>query len=604
MATFPQYGLLWEMNTRRLDVEMYMIRKGGQWQENGKTVGKGLYHHYREMQKLLWPEDDQHRWSDLALNRMVEYEITIFCGASDSSKTYSMSKFILCDWWCHPDNTLWLVSSTDRIGAEMRIWGAIKQLFNRGRRRYPDLAGYVLESIKAIVTDAIDDEQSEARAINRGLVLVPCKRGTTFVGLSSYVGIKAPRLRHAGDEVQLMSAGFADSYSNWYGKPDFKGIMAGNPLEITDQLCTLAEPVGGWDGWTDTKKTQEWTSTFFNAHVVSFDGRDSPNFDVPSARDKYPYLIGKKKFDGVSKTYGDDNWRTWSQCIGKPNRSIALYRVITRQICRQHKALEKVEWEDLNHIEILALDPAYGGGCRCVLRRGVIGHSSSGKQILQLCGYEIVPIKLSIDVDPEDQIARYVHQRSIQLGIPPENIFYDSTGKGTLGFAFSQHFKQGVPVAIDSGGPATSRPVRFDLFVDDTQERDKHGDAPLKRLKRCDEHYSKFVTEMWFSTREAIESEQVRELDNETMDEGCKRIYKVVKGDRIEIEPKDDYIERTGESPDLYDDFSILVEGARRRGFKINRIGVEPTKPQEKTWFEIEAEECDDIIQSKLLTHR
>jgi hypothetical protein len=109
---------------------------------------------------------------------------------------------------------------------------------------------------------------------------------------------------------------------------------------------------------------------------------------------------------------------------------------------------------------------------------------------------------------------------------------------------------------------------------------------------------------MWFSVREAIESEQIRELDNDTMDEGCLRIYKTVKGDRLEVEPKDEFIERTGKSPDLFDATAILVEGARRRGFKINRIGVEAPRAESENWFDIEAREYDEAIQSHLLVHK
>jgi hypothetical protein len=36
--------------------------------------------------------------------------------------------------------------------------------------------------------------------------------------------------------------------------------MGGNPTDISDPLCTAAEPVGGWDSFIDTGKTQEWTS--------------------------------------------------------------------------------------------------------------------------------------------------------------------------------------------------------------------------------------------------------------------------------------------------------------------------------------------------------
>jgi len=58
--------------------------------------------------------------------------------------------------------------------------------------------------------------------------------------------------------------------------------------------------------------------------------------------------------------------------------------------------------------------------------------------------------------------------------------------------------------------------VRFDLYVPDG----KHG----RRLKMCHEHYSKFVTEMWFSVREIIESDQMRNLARAVAEEGQSRL--------------------------------------------------------------------------------
>jgi len=144
-----------------------------------------------------------------------------------------------------------------------------------------------------------------------------------------------------------------------------------------------------------------------------------------------------------------------------------------------------------------------------------------------------------------------VKLRLEEFGIPAKNCFYDATGKGTLGFAFAKEFGALCPVPIDSGAKATERPVRFDLFV---EEKNKQ-----RRLKRCEEHYAKFVTEAWFSVSEAILSGQIRGLPMDVMKELCLRTYSIGKGNRIEIEPKSGtpnkpgFIQRIGYSPDLGD---------------------------------------------------
>jgi len=124
-----------------------------------------------------------------------------------------------------------------------------------------------------------------------------------------------------------------------------------------------------------------------------------------------------------------------------------------------------------------------------------------------------------------------------------------------------------------------------------------------KRLKRCDEHYVKFVTEMWFSVSEAVQSGQIRELPKDAAREAYARTYKISKGNRIEIETKEDYKERMKKSPDLFDSIAIGVEGARRLGFRIQRLGKPSDDEVEDNWFDTEANEYEELIQSCLLKH-
>lgn len=565
MPSREKYGLVWpECYETDLEIELGMIRLGAPYLAE---MGHTLFQHYRNAQQLLWPNDDHHRWSDLMLKSFCEEEICVILGSSDSSKTFSMSKYILVDYWAWPDETLWLVSTTEGRGSELRIWGVIKDLFNEARRQYEFLPGNPVDYLKTITTEEIDEDKREARSLRRGLIIVPCKTGGLVSGLAPYQGIKAPRLRHAGDEVAAMSDSFLNAYANWYGKEDFRGIMAGNFMEVDDPLGIAAEPVGGWDSFVDTGKTQTWRTKFYDAFAIALDGRDSPNFDTPGVQ-KYKYLIGKKKLEATLKTHGQDSWQWYSQCVGKPARGMDIWRVLTRDFCAKHRAHEEVVWKGEPLVELYALDPAYGGGDRCVGRHLQMGLDLNDTQILLAHEPEIIPIKLGTEKDAEAQIAEYVYQRLKALGVPPENCFYDSFGRGTLGFEFARFFGIKCPEPVDSGAQPTTRPVRFDLFV---EERDGK-----RRLKRCDEHYRKFITEMYFSCREAIDSEQLRGLDVDTMREGCSRKFSKVQDGKIEVEPKEDYKERNrGRSPDLMDNLVIGVEGARRRGLRIIRIGRE-----------------------------
>lgn len=119
--------------------------------------------------------------------------------------------------------------------------------------------------------------------------------------------------------------------------------------------------------------------------------------------------------------------------------------------------------------------------------------------------------------------------------------------------------------AVNFGGSPSKRPVSADEYVTDR-------DTNVRRLKRCDEHYIKFVTEMWWSVRLAVMSHQIRELPKDVAEEFYMREWTKEKGDRYELETKDETKKRMGVSPDLADWAAIIMEGARRLGFMIENL--------------------------------
>lgn len=489
----------------------------------------------------------------------------------NSSKTWLIAKFVICDYWADPYKTLWLCSSTDRRGAELRIWGKIKEFFNRAKARYPRLPGRVLETKGCITPDEISEDQETARLLTRGILFIPCKQGNTWLGLGPYAGIKPPengRLGHAGDEVSLMHPSFLDAYANWYGKENFRGLLAGNPGDLEDPLCTAAEPEEGWENWQDTGKTQEWRSKFYKAWVSAFDGRDTPNNDFPyeNGKARFHYLIGKKKMDAVRIQYGELDWHWWNQCVGKPQTSMQTRRVLTRQLCEQNKVFDDVIWRSEDEVTTVAgLDAAYGGlgGDRCVLMRAQFGKDVDGNDIFAPHPYVIVPVSAkNTDSPAEDQIVNFCKTYCALNKIPARNFFFDA--RGTLAIRLAQLWSDEVNV-VDFGGKPTNRPVSNQEYV-------WEGDAQSKRLKLCSEHYFNFVSELWFSVYYCIVGKQMRRMQKDVASEGYKRTWKYrasLGGQKIQVEPKDEMKQRTNESPDLMDANVIALEGARRLGFEL-----------------------------------
>jgi hypothetical protein len=154
------------------------------------------------------------------------------------------------------------------------------------------------------------------------------------------------------------------------------------------------------------------------------------------------------------------------------------------------------------------------------------------------------------------------------MNVPPENFFFDSGMRTGLVSAFGRLWSPNVN-PIDCGGKPSERKVSGGI------------DMP------CCDYYSKRITEFWYSVRLVIEAGQFRGMTTEVMEEGCLREFKSVMGNKIEVESKADMKEKTGRSPDLFDALAIGVEGARQKGFLIDRVEAEPDETasrEQESW--------------------
>lgn len=600
-----KYGARWDDDLDDLEIEFKCIRWGGKWinKRTGEEAGKGLYWHYKQAMTLMWPDDDWHRWAELGLREMISNRITVFLGPASSNKTYMSSKFGLLEYFLYPEETLVLVSSTEGRGLELRIWGKIKDLHSRAKRHFDWLPGQIIDYLKCISTDELEKAKGKraGRVLNRGLICIPCKSGGKTQGMAAYVGIKQKRLRLHCDEVQHMAEGFLDAVSNLGVNPDFKLVAKGNPIDPLDPLGVIAEPKNGWATHPEPTKTTVWPTKWREGRCVNFVGTDSPNFDYSQNRaPKYPYLISKTHIQDVADIWGKDSARYFEQCVGVMKPGMLNRRVVTKDLCRIHHASEQAMWHNEERIRLASIDAAYSGtgGDRCVIRWGEFGEAATGEQIIRCVKPEIIPITIDGAKTPEDQIAEYAKAYLEANLIEPDHLFYDSTGRGTLGIAFARAFEymKKKPVPVEFGGRASPRPVRYDLFTTENG---------IKRHIRCDEFYSDFVSELWMSTRYAIETEQVRELDSDTIDEGCQREYGMEKGNRTFVESKHDKRarERMKISPDLYDCWACLLEGARQLGFQIRKVGTPASEASdpEDDWAEQENEKFARRLQPYLL---
>jgi len=603
-----KYGTLWPVELDELAIEMKAIELGGRWRMRGtKTIcgaqaicGKGLAFHYEEMRKILWPTLYSHRWHKLCLAeiRRPGSQCTVLMGPGSSGKTHEAAWNYLCEYFVRPKDTCVLVSSTDIRGLRKRIWGEISKLWQEAKDRFDWLPGHYLDHSLSIATDELDDcdiGERRVRDMRCGIFGVPCVNSqNTYVGLGKFQGIKQKHMRLVADEAALMDSSFLKAIANMAQNEDFQCIIIGNPSDPYDPLGRAAEPVEGWQAYNDIIKTTVWNTKFMSGRCVNLIGIDSPNFDPPAEKKvRYPCLIKAASIELVKKTFGEQSFEYESQCIGRMRVGTLGRRVITHEICEQgHVSDTEIIWGPGQKWLIYGLDSAYGGD-RCVGGYIEFGTDIMGKQMILAHKPRIIPVSEK-NKSPEQVISAAVMEDCMGEGISPSNMFHDSTGRGMLGTELARMWSDQTN-PVEFGGSATDRPVSADIYIfDDKLEK--------RRLMKCNERYANFVTELWFAVRIAIEADQIRGLPDEVIDEGCMREWNPMPNGRRRLERKEEMKQRVGRSPDFFDWFAICVEGARRRGFMVQKLADPGVTESGYRWLWRAAKAATDLANKGIFS--
>lgn len=536
--------------------------------------GAGLFHHFKALESILWPEEYHNRWTDWMLQLLVDERISVFQACKDAGKTRRVSKWVLMDYWCFPENTLTIMTSTTIRGLEMRVWGDIKSLWKRAHDRFEWLEGYPSDAKHGIFTDRINDKErddTKIRDMRKGIIGVPCMDSNEkFDGsaLIEFAGIKQERRRLVGDELQFIPVDYLKILDS-LDAGNFKAAFCGNAIADNGMaLDRVAEPEDGWGSEGEVTKTTAWRNKY-DGMTLNMVGIDSPNMD-PETPNQFSGMLTQESIDRVARRPGGkDSVEWWSQIMGVRKIGVISDRPFTVQDVKNNGGFNDVTWVS-TPTRGLAIDAGFGGDA-CVKTYFEFGEEVQGGMVIAFKDQGEYPVAVSSKETPEDQIAKQAKRDCDTLEIPYENVFIEAGMRATLAVSMGRILSPSIN-AINFGGNATDRPVANDLFILDP----KTGE---KRLKRCNEHYSKFVTELIFNVRDLVVSKQARLFPLKAAEEFQRRKWRYVYGDRYEIETKTEYKERNGgKSPNESDSIMIAVEGALRLGFVIERI-PESQKP-------------------------
>lgn len=593
------YGCVFPAGTHPAQIELECIKHGGSWMAHGHMRGAGLATHIVNFSKIVWPWFSWHRWAkEVHLPEVCRprHRLAVF-GPSSSGKSSVTALVYLVFYFARPENTTVLVSSTTRDELDLRIWGEMVMFFREAKEVCPWLPGVLTDSKQMITTDGKDVEGRDRR---NGVLGRPCKIGNKWLigsGTSPFVGIKNDYVYLAADEAGLMPPGFLEALANLTSNPSCCASILGNLGDLDTPLGQAAEPALGWTSLPDSPVSRAYDTRWSNGRAIQFVGMDSPNLDHPADAEPYPKIIGRRYIEQCAKDYGRDTPFFNMFAAGAIPRGTMENRVITRADCERHQAFEPVIWGHEPIIKLYAADLSYTAihGDKTVGRPLGFGRDSTGTPRLA----PLEPPKVYTPSDRstasiEEQIASEMVAECKRLEIPLSNVFYDGTGRSSFTAAIMRLPGGTAVQPIEFGGRATARPNFMGRRYEEDGPGHRKGD-----LLPCSEVFDRMVSELWFALRALVEFDHARALDLETINEAAKRLWKLSAGNRISVEPKDEMKLRLGRSPDAADTLVVGIEGARRLGFTLGKVGV--SAPKQQRWLRSLDKELTEAMGSTSL---
>lgn len=548
-----EYGREWPDGTTMANIHLWCYRNH---KNNSEMLEK--HKHFEYAIKCLWPEKMSNGvkgfiWDDWAYRRIKSFcnrEYQTWWGPSSSGKSTCCGVFALSHWLSAPDKTTVVVCSTTKDMLERRIWREILRFHSMYGNKLP---GYHSKTKHAII---YEDPESKA-AVNtiNAIFAIAVQRGTTAEAVGNMVGMHNDYNVLIIDEMQATKQAAVEAYDNLSTGLESKFVGMGNPVSRLDPLGRASLPVNGWG--TVSVSDKEWKTK--RGWCLFFNGLESPGVEDPK---KYHYLLTQKQIDAMSVDPGRDSPRFWSQRIGFVAPEGLTQTIFSENFMSKFSVTEKALWAGQKK-RISALDPSFSaGGDRCVYRSADYGKMTNGKIGFRFNDPELINLEVSTGEPMSYDLAFKVMDKLESDGITPSELCIDTTSAQKMvadiidrEWAVRQAKKTGGEPSIDDvcvrcsfGGAASDLPVSV-------QNKDTGKDL-----------YKNKVTELWYVFREFAVNDQIRDLDEDTVEEFCIRtvLEKMDSSGRIVVESKKDMKLRGNASPDLADAAVLIVEYARR----------------------------------------
>ena len=489
-----------------------------------------------------------HEWTERMIGALCENQWTGLAGCASSGKTRNVAGFA-CTWWlCDPDESSVMFCSTSMKALRKRGWAEVQNYYTS--MVGPRFGNFVDSHMTWQVERGDDKHAITGIAVEEG--------GITKVS-DRIKGVHTDRQMIVIDEATAVPPAIFEACTNMYSYPkEFLLVMLGNPRSRLDEFGKFCEPAAGWDS-VDVD-TEEWETrpqlNGKNGIVVRFDAEKSPN--IKEGKVVSRHLPTEAKVAARRKALGSENDPSyWSNDRGFWAPEGLTKTIFTESALIKHNGFGKHVFTGKSFQIIGAMDPAFGGGDRAVIRFAKVGEIGDGKWGIEVGQPLIVPLNAK-STDPIHYQLAILAQgncRDVLLGgahyqCPPENFGLDATGEGGGLADIMQRTWSPHIMRVEFGG----KPSEDAVSLED-------GRAA------CDVYQNKRA-EMFFRSRTALLSDQLRGIDRETAKELCSIEYLDDKA-KLRIMPKVDYKLKFGKSSDLADTIAVLLEVARRKGFRL-----------------------------------
>lgn len=524
------YGAAFEFPpVSQLEIELVLFRD---------RAGLGRFIHFQNIVNIIWPKTVWNPWLLRQCESLCTYDRVHWAGCATSGKTYAQGLYAMVWWYCDPERSTVVFTSTTAKMIRRRVWPIVQGLFNSGR-----LPGNMLDSELMLQVRKGDRKNA--------ITAIAVNDGSTAKAVGQVQGTHNERMLVMVDEApETRDAAFEATVNLEKGTREWQFVTAGNPVSYFDQHGRACEPKDGW--YSVTVDSEEWL-TKDGGICLHFDGTKSPALKDP----KLHFLYSEKDLQNDLRLRGEKTPSFWKFCRGFWAPDGTTQTVLNEGLIFKHRAMEPRVF--VSQVRVVAgVDPSTSaGGDEIVLRFGRVGDLPSGVQGVDLSpfaaepGGPVLPSVVSIRIDAttvrtdpaEAQIARAVVAECVKRKCSPSDFGCDATG-ATHGVAsrIVEEFGNREIVMVYFGGAASKTPIS------------------VTNPKPANETYKDRVTELWFTCREFLIHGQLGGLDPTTIVQFCAREYEELgKPVVIEVESKVKMKSRFGRSPDHADALAVLI---------------------------------------------